>query len=325
MPSLTKQSYDLYGGLVTLTFDPNARGPQPRYSVTDRKTGDKDKPVRGVTTILKDILDKPDLMRWPMNMSHTALFGAKFDETLLDYTHDWDKALLKPNTALTEAQLHEAMLAGARAHTDRRDRGADIGTLAHSIVENVVNKRDPFFEMELDGVSDEDRKVLDKICRKFTVWWKALNETRRVKVVWSEKPVYSRALDYAGTLDLCLQVDDMLMVLDFKTTNRSKASPMGVYPDYFLQLGGYSYALREEYGYQAIHDIGIVNVNKDGQLAVVMASDMGVTVDECERGFAFAVRLHDWLSQVKKTLGAKASIVSSMNPLASKVEMPVAQ
>lgn len=308
--------HKLYGGEVEMLFRPDA--PRYRYTVTDYGKGMKATPVRGVTTVLRDILDKPDLMRWPMNMSHTALFGAKFDETLKDYVHDWKNALIQPHISYTEEQLHESMLEGARAHTKRADRGKDIGTMAHKAVELYLKGKDigtilGDIEKEFDA-PEESMKVVDKILLKFDEWWKSLPNP---EVIFTEKPIYSRKLNYAGTMDMFIVVRGKGFLLDFKTTNRSRKAPLGIYGEYFLQLGGYSYALQEEQGV-GVDNIGIVTISKEGQLGVLCNEDLGVSVEECERSFAFAVRMHDWLEVVdsKLTYGSPKSI---LNPLA-KVE-----
>lgn len=119
-----KVEYKMYGGKVTMVFNP--KSPRYRYTVTDNAKGMKNEPVRGVTTLLKDIINKPDLMKWPMNTSHAVMFGASFDQVSLDYKHDWKKSLLKPDTSYTDEQLHEIMMAGAREHTVKSDLGKDV-------------------------------------------------------------------------------------------------------------------------------------------------------------------------------------------------------
>ena len=328
MPALEKSTYTLYGGAVTLVFDPLATGRAPRYSVSDAKFKTTDVPVRGVTTVLRDILDTPGLMTWPMNMLCERVFGTEgFDEVLGQYKHNWNKALIQPDTSYTEEQLREIMLSGQRAYTEKRDKSADIGTLAHSCVEQIVQGKsaEESVKFVLSGVEvdtsdptamenfNDATKLLPKMMDVFHNWWAYVVETYQAKLAFSEKPLYSRKLNYCGTLDLVVEINGRLYVLDFKTTNRSSMAPLGVYPDYFMQLGAYGYALREEHGF-GFDDYGIVNVNKSSQLSIVTGSDLGVTMDECERAFAFAVRLHDWLESTKKNLSANKNLRSELLP-----------
>lgn len=331
MPALEPTEYSLYGGQVKLKFNPNARGSQPRYTVTDKSTGKVDAPSRGVTTILRDILDKPGLMTWPMNLNNERIFGTTgFDEFSNSYYHDWNKALIKPDTQYTAEELDEIMKAGQSAYSEKRDRGADIGTLAHSCVELYLKGEANPVEVVLAKARDEAtkdaapnleeaEKILPKMVAKFDEWWKSLNAIAPANLEFSEQPVYSRKLNYCGTLDLVIAWCGRLYVLDFKTTNRSSTAPLGIYPDYFMQLGAYAFAMKEEHGLR-FDDYGIVNVNKSGQLSVMTGGDMNVSMEDCERAFAFAVRLHDWLEATKKTLHANKSLISHLNPLAQKVD-----
>lgn len=303
----------LYGGKVLLKFDPDAT--RYRYKITDTDTGVKDQPVRGVTTILKDIIAKPDLMRWPMNMANSALFGAVWDEVALDYKHEWKKALIAPGVAYKEAELHEHMKAGARAHTEKSDKGKDVGTIVHrgveGFLESMTSNISGLIELlrsEFPNMDAATEKTAMKMVEKFIDWFVSVN----AEPYGSEQPVYSRKLNYAGTFDMALVIHDRVCLLDLKTTNYSKKAPMGIYPENFLQLGAYSYAWREESGDEP-EVLGVVNINKDGKLNVLTNDDIGVTVEECERAFAFALRTHDWLEKISPSM--ERSRDSAYNPL----------
>lgn len=311
----------LYDNSVKLVFNPDS--PSYRYRVTDSRLGLKDKPVRGVTTVLGDIIDKPDLRMWPLNEANKVLFGARWDDVLKQYVYDEKNALIKPGEPYEAGQLQEFLGQGSAASSRKRDRGADVGTMGHRLLELLlwgyktgIGSKPLETVLEEFKPSEEDSKTLTKMFSTMENWWHELIRKHSVEVLWLEKPIYSRRLQYCGTMDLTLVIDGRIIVLDFKTTNRSQRAPMGIYPDYFMQLGGYSYALREEMDYR-IDDVGIVNIGKDGVLSALTAGDMGLAVDECERAFAFALRAHDWLATAKKTLYENASVVSQLNPLAS--------
>lgn len=290
----------LYNGQVRMLFNPNS--PRYRYTVTDRGTGIKDESTRGVTTVIGDVLDKPGLRTWPMNMANSVMFGTKFDETLKDYTHDWKTALIKPGVAYTEEELHEAFKAGSREWTKRSDKGKDIGTLTHRAVELFLKGSEQPFEEALKeadpDIPDDFVKDAQRALKSFVDWWKSLDNA---KVIETERPIYSRSLRFSGTFDLLASINGKTYMLDVKTTNAGKEAPLGIYPEMFIQLGAYSYAIREETGIH-IDDCGILRLGKDGKLHIATASDIGVSRDECERAFAFAVRLHDWLSTISPFL-----------------------
>lgn len=261
--------------------------------MVDKETNEKLDSVRGVTTVLKDIINKPDLMMWPLNEANKHLFGSRFDEVLLSYVYDPAMAFFKPDTGYTVAELDAALQASYKAHTKKSDRGKDIGHIVHTMIEDFLLDRktdDSLFE----GVSDEDRFVANKSYASFLRWWHSLDIKR---VLATERPVYSRRFKYAGTFDLLVNINGKKYLLDYKTTNRSKKAPMGIYPEYFLQLGAYAYAYSEETG-EKIDDVGIVNVGKDGSLNILTAKDLGLDVEYCSRSFAFAVRLHDMLDAI---------------------------
>lgn len=296
MPTTDKITTQMYGGKVEMVFNP--KSPRYRYTVNDAENKLKNEPVRGVTTLLGDIINKPDLMRWPMNTSHGAIFGSKFSEKDLEYVHDWKSAILKPDTAYTADELHEAMLEGARAHTKRADTGKDVGTQVHSMVETYLKTGATDFVFP-EEMPDNEAKMANKAFASFKDWWDSLEDA---EVISCEVPVYSRTLKFAGTLDLIAKINGKTYLLDIKTSNASKKAPMGIYAEYFLQMAAYSYAYREEHGTQ-MDDLGVIRVGKDGKLNVVTGADLNLSVEDCERSFAFACRLHDWLSTASKFLG----------------------
>lgn len=316
--------YELYHGEVQLDFNPDS--PKYRYIVTDRRYSDvTNASIRGVTSVLKDIIAKPDLMTWPMNMANQFYFGAKFDEVTKEYIHDWTKAAIFPSRdedgevtdPLMEDDLHNIMLEGSKQWVQRADTGKDIGTLVHALVEQYL-KAESGIEAEpvsAADVSAQDLKMADKALKAFTDWWESL---RQKKVLSLEQVVYSRNMKYCGTFDLLAQINGRNYMLDLKTTNTSRKAPMGIYSEYFLQLGAYSYAIREETG-EEVDDVGIIRVGKDGKLNIATAEDFGSSRDECERAFAFAIRLHDFLQKVTPFV-TDAHFKSHLQPSSSQVE-----
>lgn len=344
-------SHTLYNGEVTLVFDPDAA--RYRYKVTDVAYGLKDKPARGVTTLLRDVIHKPDLLMWPMNEALGALFDQKFDETTKEYLlGSPKKSLIKPGVAYSEAELAGALNAARKAHTAKGDKGKDVGSMTHKLIELFVAdgkehldevyqefKTDAPVEKEFTpeeyGSKDaakaayqiavgkyaesteilaDNMKIAERAFGGFVKWW---NEVKP-EVLMVEKPVYSRSMGFAGTFDMVARIKGKTYMIDFKTTNKSQRAPMGIYAEYFIQSAAYSYAFREEYG-KSVDDIAIVNVGKDGKVNVVCASDLGISVEDSERTFAFAARLHDWLEATSK-LTRDSRIKSILSP--AQVEEP---
>lgn len=285
-------THSLYGGEVKLVFDPDA--PRYRYKVTDLRTGIENKPVRGVTTLLRDVLHKPELLMWPMNEALTLLFGQEFDSKSKSYVYKPSKALLKPERVMTQVELQNALDAARKAHTAKSDRGKDVGSMVHENLEAFLTGQ-PMPEFK--DVAPEDVKAVNGAVNAFIDWWKSL---RQAEVISVETPIYSRSLWYAGTYDLKAKINGKVYMLDFKTTNRSRVAPLGIYAEYFLQLGAYSYAETEENGGD-FDDLGVINVSKTGSgVHIACASDMGLSVSDCEDAFAFGVKIHDWLEATTK-------------------------
>jgi hypothetical protein len=312
--------HSLYNDEVNLKFNPDS--PTSRYRVTDKRNKVEDKIVPGVTSVLKDIIAKPDLMRWPLNEACKLLFGAKWDDNLKKYFYDPKTAVLKPGEEYDAGKYQEFLESGLSASNRKSDNSVEIGHYAHYLVEltlwsykfRVANFDALKHLQDVVKPSDDTMKTLRVIYESFVKWWESLCRSHRVQVIWTEQPVYSRKFGYCGTLDICLMVDGKVIVLDFKTTNRSTKAPLGVYAEYFLQLAAYSYALQEETG-EIVNDIGIIGVDKSGNLAVITARDLNLTVEHCQRVFAFAYRIHEWLGIAGPTLSHNAAIVSYLNPL----------
>lgn len=303
---MKKENFVLYENKVKLEFNPDS--PKYRYVVSDPERKVFDKSVRGVTSILKDIIAKPALMTWAMNMSHSYIFATKFDEVLKDYTHDWKKSAIKPETTYTEEELHDIFKEGSKQWTKRSDKGKDVGHITHRSVELYLKGESSPVEKAIEEAekiakldSEEDKKeflenikCVKKAFKAFREWWDAIDDK---KILYLERPIYSRQMDYCGTFDMLVEIGGRTYLLDLKTTNSSRNNPLGIYAENFLQLGAYSFALKEETGI-VVNDVGIIRVSKAGQLSIATAGDLGIPVDLCERAFAFALRLHDVLSMV---------------------------
>lgn len=305
-------AFKLYNGEVDMVFNPDS--PRYRYTVTDSLVREmQGVSVRGVTTVLKDIIAKPALMTWPMNMANEFLFGSKFDETLKEYVCDWKKSALKPDTPFTEEELKTMMMDGSRQWTKRSDKGKDVGTITHAAIEAYLKGS----SQQLPDITDADAdtiesvKMASKALDSFKAWWESFSNKEVIQI---EKPIYSRSMRYAGTCDLMVSINGKTYTFDIKTTNASKQAPLGIYAETFLQLGGYSYAMKEETG-RGSDDVGIIRVGKDGRLHIATANDIGLKVDDCERAFAFAVRLHDFLETASPFL-ADAHFRSHLIPTA---------
>jgi ATP-dependent exoDNAse (exonuclease V) beta subunit len=63
-------------------------------------------------------------------------------------------------------------------------------------------------------------------------------ESREVEWIASEKKIYSKFWNYAGTIDALAKINGELYVIDFKTSAK-------IYKEYYLQVYGYAQAIHE--------------------------------------------------------------------------------
>ena len=215
----------------------------------------------GVTTILGS-LAKPGLALWPM---YEAL--------------DWLKN--KP----------EDYEGAEKAYLIKSDKGKDVGTEVHSAIELYLAGEPYPLGNKLSELSKEAFGAYEA----FRGWF---NQTKP-KVLATEQIIYSKELDYAGTFDALMDIDSQVVLVDIKTTNTSRSAPLGIYPEYLLQLGAYALAHHEEFPEQRIDDLMIVRVGKDGVLNVLRASELGLKVSELENTFKQLVGVYKFLKPLE--------------------------
>lgn len=256
----------LYNGRHTVDFRKNSH----RYFIDGQA-----KP--GVTTIINKTLAKPDLMLWPLDMA------IKYLTPLLP--------------TVTEADLD-----GARqAHAKRRDKGADTGTIIHSLVEQYL--RVGIVDLTPYSLNPEVMAAFDG----FQTW----QEAAKPEVVAVEQVVYSDQYDYAGTFDSILRINGKTYLCDLKTTNTSRSAPQGIYAEYFVQLGAYYYAYEEQRQYELanggtnlvkIDDLMVLSCKKNGAVDVITAADALLDLDECTDIWIRVYHVYRYITQIKSYL-----------------------
>lgn len=244
------------------------------------------KQKQGVTTIMSQVLAKPGLMLWPMNMALKHLQSKLPTITLADF----DDA--------------------RQAHVKRRDHGADTGTIVHEIVEKILlDPSKPAYKYMLEmGVDSDDALIA---LHGFELWYDRI----KPKTIAVEQVVYSAFLDFAGTFDSILEIDGKTYLCDLKTTNASLEAPKGVYADYFVQLGAYLYAYNEQREYElhnggstdlvAIDDVMILSCKKDRSVHTVTGSEVGLTTEDCMQLWTSTLFIHRNLSRTRKKLAPR--------------------
>jgi genome maintenance exonuclease 1 len=90
----------------------------------------------------------------------------------------------------------------------------------------------------------------------------ALDKIDQIRVL--EKPIYSKRLRLAGTVDCIAEYDGKLSIIDFKTASRKRDE---INENYLIQATFYSIAWEERTG-EKIDQIVILTVTEDGTLDV---------------------------------------------------------
>lgn len=168
--------------------------PTPRagYRVAD---GTK---VPSVTTILGRFKDSGALMKWA-------------------YTTGREHGRLEALGKEAPTSLYEVS-----------GKAADIGTAAHSMVEEYINGFDPENADDFLALEPESREKARNAFGMYQSW----ASQSKLEIIAQEVGLVSERYRFGGTLDAIGVIDGVLCLVDWKTSN-------GVYSDYLLQLAAY--------------------------------------------------------------------------------------
>ena len=123
----------------------------------------------------------------------------------------------------------------------------------HKLIENCLSNKP---ETDLVG----NHGVL--AAGLFQLMIPALDKIDQIRVL--EKPIYSKRLRLAGTVDCIAEYDGKLSIIDFKTASRKRDE---INENYLIQATFYSIAWEERTG-EKIDQIAILTVTEDGTLGV---------------------------------------------------------
>jgi hypothetical protein len=168
------------------------------------------------------------------------------------------------------ALIHWAWNLGreGKDYRKERDKAADIGTIAHFLIECYLNGQ--VADLEDYSQADIDKALL--CYNKFVDWW----DEQHLEKVTTEIQLVNESHRYGGTIDLiakCPNGDHVL--IDFKTSKKISDS-------YWRQCAGYAALWNENQdvnGFNAINQItnhAIVRIGKqeEGDFEVVWKNDL---------------------------------------------------
>jgi len=124
----------------------------------------------------------------------------------------------------------EVLYSGIRnAHRDISRKAQNIGSDVHKWIELWIK-----FKIHGGSAIADYPYEAKTPMENFHKWV----ESREVEWIDSEKKVYSKFWNYAGTIDALAKINGELYVIDFKTSAK-------IYKEYYLQVYGYAQAIHE--------------------------------------------------------------------------------
>ena len=132
-------------------------------------------------------------------------------------------------------------------HRDVAKEAADIGTIAHAMIEADLKGKE--FDM-----SKYEKEMVDKAETSYLAWleWKDLVS---FKVLESEKSLISEKYQFGGTIDIAA-IKKITAIVDLKTSK-------GVYPDHKIQVAAYGRLWNENYPDNPIQAYYILQLGKE--------------------------------------------------------------
>src|SRR3990167_634152 len=228
--------------------------------------------LTGVTTILQ-VRQKDFLKWWTVKLMWENLTG-KFSEIVKG----------------TEKEFEDRILEAKKAHTVKSKEALVSGHIAHDYIKHYIKEK-----LGIGGalVMPKDEKAVKSI-DAFLEWEKQ----HKVKWLASELVLASVINMFAGTVDAVAEVDDVLTVVDFKTSSQ-------ISDEYFLQTSAYWLLLDENLveGEKRPEQRLILRIPKDGSEFEAKLVETPLDFD-CAT-FLRCREIHRWNLLVKKVLERK--------------------
>jgi hypothetical protein len=109
---------------------------------------------------------------------------------------------------------------------------ADVGTIAHQMIDASVKGKDSDFSKYSPALVDQARKCFGN----FVEW----RNRHSFKPIETEISLVSEQYQYGGTIDCIAQIDGKLSIADWKTGK-------DIYEDYIIQIVSYGYLWNETF------------------------------------------------------------------------------
>lgn len=185
-------------------------------------------------------------------------------------TNNFLKNVISHGQIITEGHIEEA----CKQHSIKTKEAGDTGTFIHALVSKWIKQEEII-------IPDDD-----KVRNGFDAFLKFQQE-HKAKWLESEKIVYSQIFDFAGILDAVAEIDDKLVLVDFKSSN-------SLYPEYAFQAAAYQLAYEEMTGKKIDHRLIIRFGKDDGQFEVKKYEENDKDID----GFLACLNLKNRLKEL---------------------------
>ena len=162
----------------------------------------------------------------------TTLIDGVFPKYLTEWAAKCGADYWKTHSDEVEDMYHGII----RAHKEVSGAARDIGHETHYWLEEYINssiKNPNEVDWKLGTLSDKAKNAVQAFLK-----WEASHD-----IVWmgSEKKVYSKEYDYAGTIDAIAMINGKYCIVDFKTSAK-------IYKESYVQLSAYAQAVEEIHG-----------------------------------------------------------------------------
>lgn len=215
--------------------------------------------VESITGILK-VISKNALIYWAVNMAC-----------------EYMSKNITPGVALDELQIASLLDGAKKAHRTKSTDAATTGTMIHDWISKHLKGQNPPLPVN---------EKIKNACQAFL----RFEEEHKIQVIDSERKVFSKKLNVAGTCDFYGTYEGEPVVADIKTGS-------AIYPEAILQTAGYDICLNEEDGTEFKYHL-VINCSKDG----VLTYHLSDKVEENKKGFRAAVDLCRAITDATKQL-----------------------
>ena len=140
----------------------------------------------------------------------------------------------------------------ARTPYEATEKAANIGTLAHSMVELHIRGENPKDSMDFVLAEEDSRNKALQAFEAYLRW----KRQSTIEIIDQEMQLVSEEFQFGGTPDAIGRFDGGLTLLDWKTSNKT-------YVDHMIQIAGYGILIEEHYG-EITEGYHLLRFAKDG-------------------------------------------------------------